>query len=56
MEIVLRKQNIPLFSLESKHPLKEFDIIGFSLGYKLSYTNVLNILNLAFREKILTPW
>ncbi len=47
MEAVLRKQNTPLFSLESKHPLKEFDIIGFSLGYELNYTNVLNILDLA---------
>jgi len=47
MEAVLRKQNTPLFSLESKHPLKEFDIIGFSLGYELTYTNVLNILDLA---------
>jgi Fe-S oxidoreductase len=47
MEAVLREQNIPLFSLESKHPLKEFDIIGFSLGYELIYTNVLNILDLA---------
>jgi len=47
MEAVLRRQNIPLFSLESKRPLKEFDIIGFSLGYELTCTNVLNILNLA---------
>lgn len=47
MEAVLRKQNTPLFSLESKHPLKEFDVIGFSLGYELNYTNVLNILDLA---------
>jgi radical SAM family uncharacterized protein len=47
METALRKQRIPLFSLESKHPLKEFDIIGFSLGYELTYTNVLNILDLA---------
>ena len=47
MEAVLRKQNIPLFSLESKHPLREFNIIGFSLGYELTYTNVLNILDLA---------
>jgi len=46
METVLRRQNIPLFSLESKHPLEEFDIIGFSLGYELTYTNVLNILDL----------
>ena len=47
MEIALRKENIPLFSLESKHPLKDFDIIGFSLGYELTYSNVLNILDLA---------
>lgn len=47
METALQKQNMPLFSLESKHPVKEFDIIGFSLGYELTYTNVLNVLNLA---------
>jgi radical SAM family uncharacterized protein len=47
MEATLRKQHIPLFSLESKHPLKEFDIVGFSLGYELTYTNALNILALA---------
>ena len=47
MEAIMRKQNISLFSLESRHPLKEFDIIGFSLGYELTYTNVLNILDLA---------
>jgi len=47
MEAVLRARGIPLFSLESKHPLKDFDIIGFSLGYELTYTNVLNMLHLA---------
>jgi radical SAM family uncharacterized protein len=47
MEAELRSANIPLFSLESKRPLKEFDIIGFSLGYELTYTNVLNMLDLA---------
>jgi radical SAM family uncharacterized protein len=47
MEDVMRRRNIPLFSLESRHPLKEFDIIGFSLGYELNYTNVLNMLDLA---------
>jgi len=47
MEQALRRENIPLFSLESRHPLKEFDIIGFSLGYELTYTNVLNMLDLA---------
>jgi radical SAM family uncharacterized protein len=47
MESLMRMEGIPLFSLESRHPLKEFDIIGFSLGYELTYTNVLNMLDLA---------
>ena len=47
MEAIMRARGIPLFSLESKHPLTEFDIIGFSLGYELTYTNVLNMLDLA---------
>jgi len=47
MEAVMRTANVPLFSLESKHRLKDFDIIGFSLGYELTYTNVLNMLDLA---------
>ncbi len=47
MAAAMQKAGIPLFSLESKHPLKDFDIIGFSLGYELTYTNVLNILHLA---------
>ncbi len=47
MEALLRQQRVPLFSLETKHPLSDFDIIGFSLGYELTYTNVLNMLDLA---------
>jgi radical SAM family uncharacterized protein len=47
MESLMRSEKIPLFSLESRRPLKEFDIIGFSLGYELTYTNVLNMLDLA---------
>jgi radical SAM family uncharacterized protein len=47
MEAVMRQRNVPLFSLETKHPLFDFDIIGFSLGYELGYTNVLNMLDLA---------
>ncbi|MFC1932092.1 TIGR03960 family B12-binding radical SAM protein [Chloroflexota bacterium] len=47
MEAAMRQADISLFSLESRHPLKEFDIIGFSLGYELTYTNVLNMLDLA---------
>ncbi|MFC1948956.1 TIGR03960 family B12-binding radical SAM protein [Chloroflexota bacterium] len=47
METLMRGEGIPLFSLESRQPLGEFDIIGFSLGYELTYTNVLNMLDLA---------
>jgi radical SAM family uncharacterized protein len=47
MEALMRQRGIPLYSLETKHPLKEFGVIGFSLGYELSYTNVLNMLDLA---------
>jgi len=47
MAAVMRTGGIPLFSLESKRSLKDFDIIGFSLGYELTYTNVLNMLHLA---------
>jgi len=47
MDAQVRKASLPLFSLESKHSLKDFDIVGFSLGYELTYTNVLNMLDLA---------
>lgn len=46
-EEVMRKNNIPLFALESRDPIKDFDFIGFTLQYELSYTNVLNMLDLA---------
>jgi radical SAM family uncharacterized protein len=47
MESFLRKYKIPLFTLESKTPLKNFDVLGFSLMYEMCYTNVLNIISLA---------
>jgi radical SAM family uncharacterized protein len=47
MEEAMRQAGIPLFSLETRHALTDFDVIGFSLGYELSYTNVLNMLDLA---------
>ena len=47
MENVMRERGIPLSSLESSTPLAEFDIVGFSLQYELSFTNVLNMLDLA---------
>ncbi|MDR1532513.1 MAG: TIGR03960 family B12-binding radical SAM protein [Clostridiales bacterium] len=47
MEGVMRRQGIPLFSLETKEPLCNFDFIGFTLQYELCYTNVLNMLDLS---------
>lgn len=47
MELAMRSRGIPLYSLESKHPLNQFDIIGFSLPYETLYTNTLNALDLA---------
>ena len=46
MESLMRENGIPLTSLESSTPFSEFDIVGFSLQYELSYTNVLNMLDL----------
>jgi radical SAM family uncharacterized protein/radical SAM-linked protein len=47
MEKVLREKGIPLSSLESSVPLRQFDILGFSLQYELCFTNVLNMLELS---------
>ena len=47
MEAAMRQADIPLFSLESKKPLSEFDIIGVSLPYETVYTNFLNVLDLS---------
>ena len=47
MEGLMRQHNIPLFSLESYRPVKEFHGIGFTLQYEMSYTNILNMLDLA---------
>lgn len=46
MEKIIRDNQLKLPSLESGKPLNEFDLLGFSLGYELGYTNVLNILDL----------
>ena len=43
----LKENNIPLFSLGLKKPLKEFDMVGFSLQYEMSYTTILYMLDLA---------
>ena len=47
MERMLREKGVPLSSLDSSTPLRNFDILGFSLQYELSFTNVLNMLDLA---------
>src|SRR5574341_1856321 len=47
MEGIMRREGIPLYSLETKHPLVEFDIIGLSLPYEQLYSNTLNFLDLA---------
>ncbi len=46
-EEIMRKNKIPLYALESLDPIKNFDFIGFTMQYELSYTNVLNMLDLA---------
>lgn len=47
MEEQLRKNNIPLFTLETKDSLKDFDILGFTLQYEMSFTNILNMLDMS---------
>ena len=47
MEDAMRKNSIPLFSLETKTPVCDFDIVGFTLMYELSYSNLINMLDLA---------
>ncbi|MCF6465368.1 TIGR03960 family B12-binding radical SAM protein [Clostridium sp. Cult2] len=46
MEEEMIKENIPLFTLESKEPVKNFDFLGFTLQYEMSYTNIINMLHL----------
>jgi radical SAM family uncharacterized protein/radical SAM-linked protein len=46
LESYLREKGLPLTSLEFQRPLKDFDILGFTLQYELSYTNILNMLDL----------
>ena len=46
-EKIMRENDIPLYALESLDPIRDFDFIGFTMQYELSYTNVLNMLDLA---------
>ena len=43
----MRKEGIPLYALESGDPVKDFDVLGFSIGYEMAYTKVLDLLYLA---------
>ncbi|MBU5592731.1 TIGR03960 family B12-binding radical SAM protein [Clostridium sp. MSJ-4] len=47
MENLMRENDISLYALETKDSLKEFDILGFTLQYEMSYTNILNMLDMA---------
>ena len=47
MEEAMRSHNLPLWALESQSPVKDFDMIAFTIGYEMAYSNILNMLNLA---------
>lgn len=47
MEGLMRQEDIPLFTLETKSPVVDADILGFTLQYEMSFTNILNMLDLA---------
>ncbi len=47
MEALMRENQIPLFALESRDPIADFDFIAFTLQYEMSYTGILNMLELA---------
>jgi len=52
MEEQMRKNNIPLYGMESFDAVKDFDFLGFTLQYEMSYTNILNMLDLAGIPKL----
>ena len=47
LDKIMRKEHIPLFTLESQDPVKDFDFLGITLGYEMCYTNVLQLLDLS---------
>ena len=47
MEKAMREHNLPLWALESQTAVKDFDMIAFTIGYEMAYSNVLNMMNLA---------
>jgi len=47
MEVLMRENKVPLFTLETKTPLRSLDILGFTLQYEMTYSNILNMLDLS---------
>ncbi len=47
MEKAMRQHQLPLWALESRRPVKDFDMIAFTIGYEMCYTNILNMLSLS---------
>lgn len=47
MKSAMEDNNLPLWALESRHPVKDFDMIAFTIGYEMCYTNILQMLMLA---------
>ena len=47
MEEAMRKHDLPLWALESQSPVKDFDMIAFTIGYEMAYSNILNMLRLS---------
>lgn len=47
LDAVMRKENVPLFALESQDPIKEFDFLGITIQYEMCYTNILQVLDLS---------
>lgn len=47
MEDAMRANGLPLWALESQEPVKNFDMIAFTIGYEMAYSNILNMMNLA---------
>ena len=47
LDEIMRKEQIPLFALESQDPIKEFDFLGITIQYEMCYTNILQVIDLA---------
>ena len=47
MEKAMRQHNLPLWALESQSPVADFDMVAFTIGYEMAYSNILNMMNLA---------